>query len=199
MYLFAVHEMNKDQTCGQLIYQCPLDSAAEITTLKEQLLAGDKKIERQPFYFPHLQQAMKAETVFLRAIALVQGFFLDLVTFPYRTYTYGEYKNQLKQNLPIYQYLQSHKAPQRYLDQDRFIIIFYSEEEPAAPWFHKDGLFRMILGDNYNPVVVQNRNFQKYQTYGSDVYDGITPYYGAGMALLTDEVIQKMRQTFVAS
>ncbi|MGC1877913.1 MAG: hypothetical protein WA678_00890 [Rhabdochlamydiaceae bacterium] len=198
MYGFAVQELNKDQTLGRLIYRQPLNSAEEVVALQEQLIEGDEKIERKSFYFPHVQQAVKVETAFLRVFALVKGFFLDLVTLPHRVYTYGEYKNELKKTLPIYQYLQNHQVPQKYLDQDRFTLIFYSGEKPAARYVQPGGLLRAIAGDKFNPAKFQGRNYQEYNYYHTDVYDG-SRHSGYGMSLLTDENKERMRQTLVAS
>jgi hypothetical protein len=198
MYGFAIQEINKDQKPGNVIYRQPLNSAAEVAALKKQLIEGDQRIERNPFYFPHVHQALKVETTFFRTLTLVKCFFVDLVTLPSRMYTYGDYKNDLKKTLPIYQYLKNHRVPQKYLDSDRFCMIFFSGETPAAPFLKKGGILRTIVGDKYDPAVFQNRNYQECETYRFDVYDGVHRS-GDGMRLLTDEAKTEMRQRFIAS
>ncbi len=177
MHAFAVRSNKNDQIFGNFIYLQPLNSAEEVKELREQLIEGDKKIERH-FYFSHVQQAMKVETVFLKAVALVKGFFLDLITLPYRMYTYVEYKNELKTKLPIYQYLQNQKVPQKYLDRDRFEVVFFSGETPYE---------------------FEDRNYQQYEDYTIDVYNSVSgSSTSTGWALLTDEWIAGLSQRFVA-
>jgi hypothetical protein len=198
MYGFAIQEINKDQKLGNVIYRQPLNSAAEVAALKKQLVVGDQKIERNPFYFPHMHQAMKVEITFFKALTLVKCFFVDLVTLPSRMYTYGDYKNDLKKTLPIYQHLKNHRVPQKYLDSDRFCMIFFSGETPAAPFLKKGRVLRTIVGDKYDPAAFHNRNYQKYNTYHFDVYGSVNRD-GDGMMLLTDEAKKEMKQRFIAS
>lgn len=198
MYGFAIHELNRNQTMGSPIYGQPLNSAEEVNALKEQLVDGDNQIERKSFYFPNVQQAIKLETAFFRVVASVKGFFLDLITLPYRVYTYGEYKNELKRALPIYQYLQNHGVPQKYLDQDRVEVVFFSGEKPAAPYIQAGGLLRATAGDRFDPAAFEGRNYQENNSYIIDVYYG-AGYRSYGMHLLTDENIERLRQVFVAS
>jgi|GEM_PF-5638828 hypothetical protein len=198
MYSFSVCELNRDRTLGQRIFQQPLDSAEDVDALKNQLLIGDAAIERKLFYFPHVQQVMKIENACLRVLVLMKNFFLDLVTFPYRVYTYGKYKNELKQELPIYQYLRNHNVPQKYLDKDRFAVFFFSGEKPATSFVREEGLLRKIVGDKFDPTVFQDRNFQEYNKYQSDVYYGMQ-HTSYGLTLLTEEVKTKLSQPFVTS
>ena len=112
-------------------------------------------------------------------------------------YTYEDSKNELKKHLPIYQYLQNHSVPQKYLDQDRFALIFMSEETPAEPFIREGGILRKIAGNEFDPALFEGRNYQKYNTYRTDVYESPN-YSGGGFELLTDAAIARMRQTFVA-
>jgi len=198
MYGFSVHEANRDRTLGQRIYQQPFASAEEVEALKKQLIDGDKQIERKSLYFPHIQQAMKIQNACLRVIVLIKNLFLDLVTLPCRLYTYGKYKNQLKQKLPIYQYLRNQNIPQKYLDQDRFALIFFSGETPAAPFVREGGFIRKMAGDQFDPAVFQDRNFQQYEKYHSDVYYG-TIHHANGLSLLTEENKKRMDESFISS
>ena len=190
MYGFSVHEANRDRTLGQRIYQQPFASAEEVEALKKQLIDGDKQIERKSLYFPHIQQAMKIQNACLRVLVLIKNLFLDLVTLPCRLYTYGKYKNQLKQKLPIYQYLRNQNIPQKYLDQDRFALIFFSGETPAAPFVREGGFIRKMAGDQFDPAVFQDRNFQQYEKYHSDAN---------GLSLLTEENKKRMDESFISS
>ncbi len=199
MYGFAVQAVNKDGTRGNLIYRQPLESAHQVNTLKTQLVEGDSRVERQPYYFPHLQQASKLDTLFQKAMASVKAFFLDLVTLPYRMYTYNSYKAELKNQLPIYQYLKSQHVPQKYLDQDRFEIILYSGEIPATSCFKEGSLLRhMAIKEGLDLSTFYGKNYQELTTHRFDVYEGACLSSGYGLQLLTDEMRATLRNPFVA-
>ena len=143
-------------------------------------------------------KAQKLETAFSRAIASVKGLFLDLATLPYRMYTYGEYKAELKQRLPIYQFLRNHNVPQKYLDGDRLELVFIAGEKPAAPYIREGGLLRACAGSSFDPAQFQGRNYQELTTHGYDVYYGTDRSSGYGLSLLTDEWQATLRQTYIA-
>lgn len=187
MFGFAVY-VRSDR-----VFQQPLYSAGEVSALKEKLMGGDKKIERNPFYFP---QAMKAEKAFFK---MIKGLILDLITLPYRMYTFGTYKKELKKNLPIYQYLQQQQVPQKYLDADRFELFFLSGEQSAAPFVKEGGVLRAIIGDEkFDPNAFKGRNYQQYERYFVHVYNGVGSRNG-GLRLLDDETKAEIRQRFIAS
>lgn len=198
MYGFAVQAINKDSTRGELIYQQPLHSAEEVEVLKKRFIEGDEGIERQSYYFPYIQQAQKLQIASSRALAIFKGFFLDLVTLPYRMYTYGEYKAELKQRLPIYQYLRSHNVPQKYLEHDRFELVFFSGEKPAAPYIREGGIVRLVAGNKFDPAKFEGRNYQEHLSHDFDVYYGPNRSTGYGLSLLTDEHKAWLSQTYIA-
>jgi len=75
---FAVVSVNKDRNLESIIFRQPFNIAEEVKVLKEQLIEGDSNIERESYYFPHLQQALKAKTAFVRAVSSIKGLLLDL-------------------------------------------------------------------------------------------------------------------------
>ncbi len=192
MYGFSIRSLDGNQT---VIYQQSLNSAQEVEAVKQQLIAADEQIERKSFVFPHVEQAMKTDTIFWMIIESIKGFFIDVVSLPFRLHTYGEYKQELKQTVPIYQYLQNHRVPQKYLDQDQFEVIFYSGELGAEAFWRRSNVLMLI---NPNPEVLRGRNYQEFGTYRVDAVDGYSQK-GGGLTLLTDDMIQRLRQNLVAT
>lgn len=198
MYGFAVQAVNKDQTLGSLIYRQPMQSVDQVNALKKQLIEEDRKVERQSFYFPHVQQALKLEDIFQRALASLKGLFLDLAALPWRNY--DAYKTDLKPQLPIYQYLKSHQVPQKYLDEDRFQLIFYSGEKAATPIITGSGLLGLMAREGNIPLSnFEGKNYQEYATHYFDVYEGVSLNSGGGWGLLTDEYRSTLSRSFIAS
>jgi hypothetical protein len=197
MYAASIRSLEKNGNPGNSIYLQPFNSEAEVNRLKDQLINGDEKVKRKSFYFPLTKQAFKVESVASRFIEVVKSFFTDLFSLPSRWNTYGEYKNEMKKALPIYQFLQNLKLPQKYLDQDRFEVLFFSGEEPAAPYLQKNNLARLMLGEAYDPKKFEGRNYQMYSIYRIDLHNGVSQT-GGGLSLIEGEFEQKLKTPFVA-
>jgi hypothetical protein len=121
--------------------------------------------------------------------------FVDLITFPYRAYTYGEHENELKKRLPIHQYLKENKIPERFLKQNKFEILFSGGLTPAEQY---DRMLSLLLGSNYNPEAFKGKIYQGYVIYQTDLYQG-SQSSKSGHILLTEETIKNFSTPFTTN
>jgi hypothetical protein len=147
----------------------------EVEDLKDRLIRNDEKIERisrYSFALPRLSEAQKTESYFLNQI---RAGFTDLITLPFersdRTRAYRTYlQEELKPQLPIYQFLKASGVPKTGLDNDEFKIILCSEEKKEC-------------------------NFKSYDLYDFHVYHGPAPH-GSGYFLI-NKPLEAFKQGFV--
>lgn len=82
----------------------------------------DQSISKISCYFPRTAQSMKIQNFIKKIFSTIKAFFIDLMTLPFN---YQNYRNALRKELFIYDYLNRWRVPSKYLNTDFFDIAYY--------------------------------------------------------------------------